>query len=442
MKFFQYLLWGFFFISCGCTDHESLSDLDNEGSQRLKTGVFLDSKVSGLIYETDSRLGKTDVSGEFLYLEGENISFYLGGMFLGSGKAAAQMSPASIASTDQATFTTREVKNIASLLQSLDYDRNPDNGITIRSQIADAVGNKNIDFSKMKIQIIGEVLAEIIQKTGVNLKPVYPELAAVHLNQTFGKVYVPENYTLAYFLPTIESWHEFSYDAVHWIHHTDDNDRLLTSSLYDKRPYRLVMQYKYVAYTADGLPVEIQQKFFTGDRISEEKVFQLTYTTNNHLESISTLEADGTLLTKIVIQNTDGRYRLDEVLHYSNEGQFMYREKIKYDKFGTKTEKLFYSSPDGTSKDENQNLLGTTTYSYNKDGEYRVVTHYLQNDVLTDVYRYRDDKTLKRSLHYRYSNSKWKRVVEYDHWENIISVTTISGDQESQSQSYSEVGLR
>lgn len=441
MKYFQSLLWIFFLISYGCTDQESISDLGNQENRGLMTGVFLDSKVSGLIYQTDSQLGKTDVSGEFLYLEGEEISFYLGGVYLGSGIAAAQMSPASIASSSKTSLAAREVKNMASLLQSLDYDRNPENGINIRNNIAEAIGNKKIDFSTMKIQTVGQILAEVIQKTEVNLKPVYPELAAVHLHQTFGKVYVPENYTLAYFLPAMESWHQFSYDAVHWIHHTDDNDRLLTSALYDKRPYRLLMQYDYVVHDDAGLPVEIQQKIFVGEKVSEEKVFRLTYTTDKQLESISTVGTDGNFLKKMIIQNTDGRYRLDEVLHYSGDGQFLYREKIIYDQFGAKIEKLFYSTQNRTSKDENQNLLGNTTYTYTKDGEYRVITRYLQNDIFTDVYRYRADKSLKKSIHYKYSNSKWKRVVEYDQWEKVISVTTTSGDQEKQSQSLLNPGL-
>lgn len=72
--------------------------------------------------------------------------------------------------------------------------------------------------------------------------------------------------------------------------------------------------------------------------------------------------------------------------------------------------------------------MGTTIYAYTKHGEYRVVTHYSEEDILTDVYRYREDKTLRKSEHHKYSDSKWKRIVEYDNLENVVSITVVPGD--------------
>ena len=430
MKFFRnFIMWGFLFLILSCTEEQTFSDPVDGGNGKLMTGVFRDSEVSGLAYETETQLGKTDVAGEFLFLEGENISFYLGDIFLGSGIAAAEMSPVSIASTPGATLRSTEVRNIASFLQSLDHDRNPGNGINIRDNIARAISTTDIDFANMKVQTLGEILAEIIQKTDANLKPVYSEKAAVHLNQTFGKVYVPENYTLANFLPAIESWHEFSPDAVHWIHHTGENDRLLTSSLYDKRPFRIIMQYEYTHFNAEGLPTEFLQRLYANGSVAEENTVRVTYTGNHHIETLKVMTAEEKFVSKLEVQNRDGHHRMDERLHYGEFGEFLFREKIIYDKMGIKKEKVFYSSPQGSSKEGGSvDRMGTTTYAYTKHGEYRVVTHYSEEDILTDVYRYREDKTLRKSEHHKYSDSNWKRIVEYDNLENVVSVTVVSGD--------------
>lgn len=431
MRPFQILVWWILLpVFWGCTDNETISEPSQDG--RLMIGVFRDSEVTGLTYETETQLGKTDVAGEFLFREGENISFFVGGIFLGSGSAATVMSPVSIASQQPASLSSQEVKNLASFLQSLDHDSEPGNGINIKKEVAEALGSRKIDFPNMNLQTLGEILAEVIQKTDANLKPVYPEKAAVHLNQTFGEAYVPQDHASAYFLPAIEGWHELSFDAVHWIHHTDEDDRLLTSFLYDKRPFRVVMQNEYMVFNAAGLPVEFRQKTFANDQVSEEKWVKISYNQKNRLESITTTSAEGQFLSKIKIGNMDGHYRIDEALHYNEHGEFLFREKIIYDKFRVRSDKEYYSTADGSSKESND-LMGNTSYAYTGDGEYRVVTHYSADDILTDVYRYRADKTLRKTEHYRYSNSKWKRIVEYDSRENVISVTTFSGDDSNKS---------
>lgn len=437
--FRNFLLGGLLSLLFGCSDEHSISDPVNDGNGKLMVGVFLDSRVSGLTYETETQIGKTDVAGEFLFLEGETISFYLGEIYLGSGTAAAEMSPVSIASNPHATLSSLEVKNLASFLQSLDHDRNPSNGIKITNEVAMAAGSKPINFSNMEIHTLGEILAEIIQKTDANLKPVYSENAAIHLNQTFGKVYVPVDHTMANFLPAIETWLELSHDAVHWIHRKGENGRLLTSSLYDKRPFRMVMQNEYTAFNTEGLPTQFLQKHFRKGAVSEEIFYKLTYSPNHHIESITAFAADGSFLSKIVVQNRDGQHNINEVLHYNEAGEFLFREKIIYDKFGLKTDKIYYSGMQGSSKGGEEDQLGTTTYAYTNNGEYRVVTHYSAEDVLTDVYRYRTDKTLRKTEHYRYSDSKWKRIVEYDNLENIISETIISGEGKVQENSAHKV---
>ncbi|ARN72650.1 hypothetical protein BST96_00085 [Oceanicoccus sagamiensis] len=44
----------------------------------VSTGVFLDSPVAGLYFETETQAGTTNDAGEFTYIEGETVAFSLG----------------------------------------------------------------------------------------------------------------------------------------------------------------------------------------------------------------------------------------------------------------------------------------------------------------------------------------------------------------------------
>jgi hypothetical protein len=93
-----------------------------------QTGVFVDSAVEGLSYETSSGVkGTTDAQGHFKYNEGDTVTFKVGGVTIGSGKATGTLSPAGISGgEDNNKFT-----NLLVLLQSLDTDGDPSNGITL-----------------------------------------------------------------------------------------------------------------------------------------------------------------------------------------------------------------------------------------------------------------------------------------------------------------------
>jgi hypothetical protein len=97
-----------------------------------QTGVFVDSAVEGLSYETSSGVkGTTDAQGHFKYNEGDTVTFKLGGATLGSGKATGTVTPAGISGgEDNNKFT-----NLLVLLQSLDTDGDPSNGITLPASL-------------------------------------------------------------------------------------------------------------------------------------------------------------------------------------------------------------------------------------------------------------------------------------------------------------------
>jgi len=97
-----------------------------------QTGVFVDSAVEGLSYETSSGVkGTTDAQGHFKYNEGDTVTFKIGGVTLGSGKATGTVTPAGIAGGEDSNKFT----NLLVLLQSLDTDGDPSNGITLPASL-------------------------------------------------------------------------------------------------------------------------------------------------------------------------------------------------------------------------------------------------------------------------------------------------------------------
>ncbi|MBF0172644.1 MAG: hypothetical protein HQL83_04245 [Magnetococcales bacterium] len=100
-------------------------------------GKFLDGPTDGLNYRTSGNdSGATDAKGQFTYVSGESISFYLGGLPLGSTSARGVITPIDLVSGGYVDHD--EVVNLSRFLQTLDEDGNPSNGITISAQARSA----------------------------------------------------------------------------------------------------------------------------------------------------------------------------------------------------------------------------------------------------------------------------------------------------------------
>jgi len=124
------------------------------------TGSFIDSPVEGLRYETLTQSGLTNSLGEFTYLKGESVTFYIGGTQLGVTQGANIVTPFSLLGITPLTteaeistaLTTNRVNsfdraiNIATLLQTLDIDGDPENGINL--------GTSHEDLKDLKIPLV------------------------------------------------------------------------------------------------------------------------------------------------------------------------------------------------------------------------------------------------------------------------------------------------
>lgn len=127
----------------GGTESTGVSDPD------VLTGVFIDSPVEALRFETATQSGLTNAKGEFSYKSGEDVTFSIGAITLGSASGASQITPFDLFGLPVITTErnlrlllqdTEEgapvndlerVSNIVLLLVSLDNDGNPENGLDL-----------------------------------------------------------------------------------------------------------------------------------------------------------------------------------------------------------------------------------------------------------------------------------------------------------------------
>ena len=139
----------------------------------LYEGIFLDSKVSGLSYRSESSNGITDEEGKFEFYLDNELEFYLGDIALGSvntndlffydvssgspssggfGKRTEQFNTAIVTPlkiTPEAEFEDdRRVINKLIFLQTLDEDGDPQNGIHIPLEISSHLVDWDIDFDQ------------------------------------------------------------------------------------------------------------------------------------------------------------------------------------------------------------------------------------------------------------------------------------------------------
>lgn len=106
-------------IGCG---GGSTDDAESQDTTTL-SGVFVDAKVKGLRYKTETLEGYTDTNGIFKYKNGENIEFFLGNLSFGLAKAKSLMTPYTMAGDTDLQNPSAKALNIALLLQNCDANR-------------------------------------------------------------------------------------------------------------------------------------------------------------------------------------------------------------------------------------------------------------------------------------------------------------------------------
>ena len=147
------------------------------------TGVFVDSPVAGLDYATATRKGKTNVKGEFQYVQGETVTFSLGSIQFPSVSGSSTITPLTMANTSD--INHQIVSNILVLLQSLDEDGDPTNGITIPAAAAShATSSISFDVPPTAFAAHSGVLSLIANSGSVNHLPISAATAKAHFQNT------------------------------------------------------------------------------------------------------------------------------------------------------------------------------------------------------------------------------------------------------------------
>ena len=364
----------------------------------ISQGTFIDSPVSGLRYETQTHNGVTDENGKFNYEEGETVTFYVGDIKLGSATAAEELSPISIASNPNATIQTLEVQNIAAFLQTLDIDGNPDNGIAISPEIAQAINFTEIDFSAPIIQILGEMVIDIFLVTGISLEVVYPESAALHLATTLNLEYEVLDLFSFNFLPTFTNYFRIDRHstygngasiALNWVHEFDSEGILLKSTAYEKYPFRPHAEYYFSNYDATASSLDIQITTYNYYDWNTYKLENYTIKFDENYLIKELIPGEGALLTKRkVFDEYNSENWLVSASIYNDEDQFVIASKHTYDSDGNLLETRV-AQFEGTER-----LL--KAYTYTAFGEVNTVLNYTNPNYTQEYeYIYREDKSLE-----------------------------------------------
>jgi len=128
----------------------------------VASGVFRDSTVIGLGYRSGSQRGVTDSHGHFTYEVGQSITFFVGGINLGTvPNPKALMAPMDLVANG--TGTSTYVLNVVRFLMLLDRDGDPSNGIEISPAVtAAAAGWGQIDFNSGDLPtVLAPIIAEV-----------------------------------------------------------------------------------------------------------------------------------------------------------------------------------------------------------------------------------------------------------------------------------------
>jgi hypothetical protein len=151
-------------------------------SPRPEVGLLVDSAVAGVTFKTATQTGVTNALGEYKYVDGEMVTFSIGGIVLGVIKGAPILTPVEL--TASADPTNQAVLNLLVFLQSIDEDRDHTNGITISPAARNAAASMNLDF---KAPDFSTRIAAIVSQVTGGANTVVSETVAL---QNFYDTYV------------------------------------------------------------------------------------------------------------------------------------------------------------------------------------------------------------------------------------------------------------
>jgi len=151
------------------------------------TGVYLDSAVEGISYTTSTVSGITNANGEFQYNDGETVTLSLYGQQISQVPGYNLLTP--LDNSISGIHDDYSV-NVLRLLQTLDTDGDPTNGITLPV----VSGIMNINFDQSMDDFSNDAAVVNFVSANSNSTLVTPVDAVIHFLTTLSSV--SDSYTL------------------------------------------------------------------------------------------------------------------------------------------------------------------------------------------------------------------------------------------------------
>lgn len=149
------------------------------------SGQLIDSTLAGVNYQTPTYSGITDSEGRYSYIEGETVTFTIGGISLGGAVSAGPiLTPLDLLGSTHPTDPA--AVNMMIFLQSIDEDGDPSNGIVITQASQDLAADLNLDFSSATF--IDDVTAVVDVVTAGANTVVSSEDALAHFYETYNEL--------------------------------------------------------------------------------------------------------------------------------------------------------------------------------------------------------------------------------------------------------------
>lgn len=155
MKMFKPVLASVFLILTGCGGGGDSTSSTPANS----TGVFIDGAVTNIGYKTETKQGVTNSLGEYEYLSGESVTFFIGDLEFPTVKAIGVVTPLELAGATDTSAPT--VVNMIRLLQTLDKNADHSDGIEITEAAIAAATQVDFNLTVAEFEASPAVVALI-----------------------------------------------------------------------------------------------------------------------------------------------------------------------------------------------------------------------------------------------------------------------------------------
>lgn len=168
----------------GCNSSSSSDEMTKNEIQDIKIGVFLDSKVDGLFYKTNTQSGLTNNGGEYKYLDGEIVEFYIGdsqdGLKIGSSSVKNILTPIDLSEND--SYAVEIIRLLLSVSTITDEVMNISDKTRELFQKSSFSKNNFLDIIKKDGFNNSTTLANFIIDNNISTKIYSTEEAVKHFN--------------------------------------------------------------------------------------------------------------------------------------------------------------------------------------------------------------------------------------------------------------------